>query len=875
MLRAMITKNIKHKYKILLSLLAIFMMGACADSIVDGGDGGAQGGAQGDDLIPVTLNLKGLFGDEGASTYSLIPGVPPNLPGTGNEENIADVTVFIFNSADACEKVLQKTSVPFTPTDTVLVTAGAKKFIAVVNGIGKIAECDPGYTNPITYNGLRQSLTTPVLTALPTNYFLMTGEKSATLTPDLGHSSPNEVTVDVERAVAKIKVFVTKSGDAIPHNIRLKSVTLNNGAAQVYLMPQFNPSLISDPPVTYGLSRQKDVLPLTDGVIPAGGVAGNPANHYMLLDTFYTYEVLARNDKSLATYIDLEAEVNSNVKRARVYLGEDIRGANDTIYDLKRNHWYNLYVNITNAGMDSVKVTVVTCPWNVADTMKEISGGGGEFKSAIPFKLVKNYTETDLANFGTNTNAVFAAIDKHTKGASWVDVRVSTGMKWKLNIKDNSARNQNVRVSVDEGKTWSAALTTGGIECEHNGSDNDTVRVYIYRPYVEDAEPDLGPILFASLSADNGATYQYKQDLVIQPRDLTPFPTNSYIMRPQLIGTPANETRAYIPLAGVYSYWEDYLLDNGDSIPGGNTTSIVATIGWADAGVIQGTPTVINPNKRDSAYILVQAGATPGNAVVDMRLGSTTGTIYWSFHLWVTEYNPYEAAGQKLYVINASRANVFMDRNLGALANNGTGTSVNGLYYQFGRKDPFRANSVSIYASMPGGSSSLRPLTAIPIMINYPTRFYTGSPWTFNSVNENGNLWNSKGGNKTVFDPCPEGWRIPIQNGDNTSFSPWNGLDTKTDLDANAGYYPLAGYINTGGSHVNSDGYYWTSWPGIPVTGIDSKGISIIGSAVTHSFNLPKNTGRSVRCVVDRAYIDGGGTAFKNTSSLKNEVKQP
>ena len=71
-----------------------------------------------------------------------------------------------------------------------------------------------------------------------------------------------------------------------------------------------------------------------------------------------------------------------------------------------------------------------------------------------------------------------------------------------------------------------------------------------------------------------------------------------------------------------------------------------------------------------------------GNAVVAVK--NASGTILWSWHLWVCEgYDP--VASEQSY---ANNAGTMMDRNLGALSVTAGKLQSMGLCYQWGRKDP-------------------------------------------------------------------------------------------------------------------------------------------------------------------------------------------
>lgn len=99
--------------------------------------------------------------------------------------------------------------------------------------------------------------------------------------------------------------------------------------------------------------------------------------------------------------------------------------------------------------------------------------------------------------------------------------------------------------------------------------------------------------------------------------------------------------------------------------------------------------------------------ASEGNAVVAARNGTT---ILWSWHIWTTaafdrdgiKVQTYETRprnGVAGYVDITKRQFKMMDRHLGAAS--GAATKIEaeaiktyGLYFQFGRKDPFPAAGV-------------------------------------------------------------------------------------------------------------------------------------------------------------------------------------
>jgi hypothetical protein len=237
-------------------IIALAML-SCEDTIVPG-----PPPDEGED-IPILLNLKDLFREEDASTYALIHD--DDVAGSDYENTVNDVTVFVFNSIHKCEKIMQKTTAPYNPVGPELVKSGSKTFIVVVNSVGNIVDdlgdfYEPGDEASVDYHTLRQQLSKR-LTAFPTAPFLMTGETLVTLEPMKPLATPNVVDINIKRTVAKIKIFVKKEND-ISHNINLTSITLKQGARQVYLLDK-----PSTPSIEHDLSLEKGVF-LPNNTVP-------------------------------------------------------------------------------------------------------------------------------------------------------------------------------------------------------------------------------------------------------------------------------------------------------------------------------------------------------------------------------------------------------------------------------------------------------------------------------------------------------------------------------------------------------------------------------------------------------------------------------
>ena len=165
---------------------------------------------------------------------------------------------------------------------------------------------------------------------------------------------------------------------------------------------------------------------------------------------------------------------------------------------------------------------------------------------------------------------------------------------------------------------------------------------------------------------------------------------------------------------------------------------------------------------------------TEGNAVVAVK--KDDGTILWSWHIWLTDY-----PDEQLYYNNTKG---MMDRNLGATSDTRVDIHSLGLFYQWGRKDPFlgpgKITSVQKAASTyhwPTPEESTKETGTIEYTISHPTTFITGNrfnnDWYFTgSKSSDSSRWSYK---KTIYDPCPAGWKLP-------SMSVWTnvwGVNTK------------------------------------------------------------------------------------------------
>ena len=270
--------------------------------------------------------------------------------------------------------------------------------------------------------------------------------------------------------------------------------------------------------------------------------------------------------------------------------------------------------------------------------------------------------------------------------------------------------------------------------------------------------------------------------------------------------------------------WESF---GTDEMP--NVGDLIASADYKDGYIRFKTP----ENFRD------------GNAVIAAK--NSKGTILWSWHIWCAE----EGYQEQVYYNNAG---TMMDRNLGATSATPGDVGALGLLYQWGRKDPFLGSS-SISTStdaLSTGTWSTASNGSHSLAETNPMTFYTGMRLPDGS-------WRTE---KTAYDPCPVGWRVPDGGYDGVwakaGFSSVKFDSTKRGIlfdscvSTPAAWYPAPGFrdASDGGLiKVGSAGFYcsaslYSSGPYRLLIASDGN-VNPICNSNYHSFAY----GLSVRCV--------------------------
>ncbi len=207
---------------------------------------------------------------------------------------------------------------------------------------------------------------------------------------------------------------------------------------------------------------------------------------------------------------------------------------------------------------------------------------------------------------------------------------------------------------------------------------------------------------------------------------------------------------------------------------------------------------------------------TEGNAVVAAK--DNKGKILWSWHIWMTD-RPQEQ--------HYNNSNVVMlDRNLGAVSSTPGHIGALGLMYQWGRKDPFLNVADFVHFKVAKSTKQNQRVFSSPKNgnVNYsienPNNFILGEittsqDWIYEKRNDG--LWAS---DKTIYDPCPVGWRVP--DGDvwdqlNFSDVTFDNVNYGLELQVNSNessWYPATGNRTSASEFpfgVGTQGGYWSN----------------------------------------------------------------
>ena len=300
----------------------------------------------------------------------------------------------------------------------------------------------------------------------------------------------------------------------------------------------------------------------------------------------------------------------------------------------------------------------------------------------------------------------------------------------------------------------------------------------------------------------------------------------------------AGTANSYIAAAHNAGYrFNSRVQGNGRATTGltpATLSGTTARVLWESGGTRGG---VVAEVEHTGSTICFRTGPNYGNALIG--LFDAAGRCIWSWHIWATN----GALTTHVY----PSGYVFMDRNLGAENLDPGDPASRGLYYQWGRKDPFPYDLEAFdygegfaFGTYYGEDSSTatvawaaaHPATLLGRAADPSDPAQRLSSWL---GQPSPNLWGnaSTGGRpttagaKSIYDPCPPGWRVPPPEA-------WTLEQTTVSSTIEGGcylytgsvwpYYPYAGLLHvmpTGKEMYVGVGIrtqLWTNAPGSPAS---------------------------------------------------------
>lgn len=353
-------------------------------------------------------------------------------------------------------------------------------------------------------------------------------------------------------------------------------------------------------------------------------------------------------------------------------------------------------------------------------------------------------------------------------------------------------------------------------------------------------EPRTGKVTFKCGTATAEVTVT--QEAAPKPKEYTELagPANSYLVS----AAGDYKIKATVMGNGDAGLHESFPITSTAINPAG------ATLVWEE---FEG---LITDVKLQDGFLCFTCANKDGNAVVAAT--AADGTILWSWHIWSAE------APQE---VNCGTW-VLMDRNLGATM--ASGDEADGLFFEWGRKDPFSAvlafdsaAGEGWYHPVVGGGDdeTSADIHCIAYSVAHPIEYIAKSnrncDWLIEANQRYlwGINWEVDGNIdfqpfKSVYDPCPKGYAVATPNclaaGLNEASK---NSDNSITLFGGKILVPAAGFIYNGGyGWYDADGAGWAGLWTCSTSWGNTENAFRLRSTDDARDNYDRATGHPVRC---------------------------
>ena len=461
----------------------------------------------------------------------------------------------------------------------------------------------------------------------------------------------------------------------------------------------------------------------------------------------------------------------------------------------------------------------------INDNKTSDGAGGGSFTS-------------NISNLTPNTNYFIRAYATNSVGTSY-------GMAMSFTTLTESPI-----VVTSEISDITSISATGGGEVISDGGANVTTRGVCWstsqEPTIEDNKTidGNGTGSFVSILSEllPNTTYYIRA-----------YATNALVTSygEELVFTTITEIPTVVT-SDVVDITSTTAIGGGNVVSDGGSTVTARGVVWAKhdyptlsddftndgAGTGSFNSSLTNLENNVNYYIRAYATNSNGTSYGDLKTFTTLEqqTVTFIYNGQEVTYGVVEFNGRQ-----------WLDRNLGAqrVANSINDELSYGDLFQWGREDDGHQARNSQTTTVLGVANT-QPNHSMFIL----------SPSSPNDWNENNNWltrWTDEDGNKTEYDPCPLGWRVPTFQEFISVFEIFQNqqgaFESELKLPSGGARNPYNGNIGGGGKN-SLNGFYWSS---TPVNGETYNGGSDIAFGAS-SYNIePMNTeiaaGMSVRCI--------------------------
>ena len=422
-------------------------------------------------------------------------------------------------------------------------------------------------------------------------------------------------------------------------------------------------------------------------------------------------------------------------------------------YRMKRNHIYSVDVQVLS--LDEVKVFTDMLDWEDVGVTGDIVGGVDFDIDRTKITLIKDIVDP----------VKLLKVDCHAPGRLQIralkpnktDLISTTDLQLYCNgitETDKLADNSGI-YDLTAAQVMNFYCTTGSVPANYEGGFIEISSDNVHVEYIPVSSLDT----FTPLDTE-GTANSYIADRG----------AGSYSFTATIMG---NGVDGIIDEGKFEDASGNILTKAGDA----NIRPLSAKLLWQDTDELVEQVTLVN------GRVQVKMGRSRGNAVIAVydktNPNAEDAKVLWSWHLWCTATPKILEFVTSIYTGNNYKV---MDRNLGATATKAYLGTVQGLHYQWGRKDPFSGSLTydgirTILYDVRSGQGvykySDERVTAgqaisTPSSLYSPRRGLGGESWCTKTT-ELKYLWGNPDGEQDVFpketlkslyDPCPYGYKV-------------------------------------------------------------------------------------------------------------------